>query len=194
MNNKIKGLLVLVLGAGVTFSAFAGKGHGNRGDKNRIAVKLIGTGHMYTNIVPDIDGDGMDDMAECYDLDLINLKTGKTFGTGTDCISNIRNVGGSVAADATFTVNMPKGSMVVRTKSTAAPLTNEATRADGGLYTHVAGASSHENRVLSGTGKYRSRSGTVRLNGLMDWSKYTGQPGDPLYIDCILEINLDPRW
>jgi hypothetical protein len=194
MNNKIKGLLVLALGAGVTFSAFAGKGHRNGPDKNHIAVKLIGTGHLYNTYVPDIDGDGIDDIAECYDLDLINLKTGRSFGTGTDCISNIRNVGGAAAADATFTVNMPKGSIVIRTKSTAAPLTYEATRQqDGGIFTHVAGGSSHEQRILSGTGKYRGRTGTARLNGLMDWSKYTGTLGDPLYIDCVIEIQLDPK-
>jgi hypothetical protein len=198
MNKGIKSLLVLALGAGVAVSAFAGNGHGNGhgngADKNRVMVKLIGTGHMYNQLVPDIDGDGMDDMADCFDLDLIDVKTGELIGNGSDCIANFTNVGGAGAADATFYVNTPRGSLVVRTKSTAAPVTRETTRPDGsGIFTHVAGAASHEDRVLSGTGRYRNRTGTVRLNGLMDWSKFTGQVGDPLYIDCFLEINLDPR-
>ena len=52
-------------------------------------LNLIGTGAMYEGMVPDIDGDGVDDPAMCFDVDLMDPRRGRKIGTATDCLSNV---------------------------------------------------------------------------------------------------------
>ena len=62
---------------------------------------------MYVDMVPDIDGDGNDDAAFCFDVDLIDLKNNKVIGTATDCLSNITPVGDGVSAVGTTYFHLP---------------------------------------------------------------------------------------
>jgi len=48
---------------------YAGQGQGER-----MILNLKGTGTMYVNMVPDIDGDGNENEAFCFDVDLIDLR------------------------------------------------------------------------------------------------------------------------
>ena len=75
----------------------AAAGSGNAGLPGRATVlRLLGTGEAYEGFVPDIDGDGNDDAALCFDVDLLDA-SGRKIGTATDCLSNITPVGGGLA-------------------------------------------------------------------------------------------------
>ena len=80
----------------------------------RIAVALIGTGEAFTSTTPDIDGDGIDDEATCFNLDLIDVSTGDVIGDATDCLSNITPDGDGLALVGTTTFNFPQGQLVAR--------------------------------------------------------------------------------
>lgn len=51
----------------------------NRSDNagKHLVLNLVGTGSMYENMVPDIDGDGQDDLAMCFDVQVFDaIQTG----------------------------------------------------------------------------------------------------------------------
>ena len=47
-----------------------------------VVLHLMGTGQAYEGTVPDIDGDGEDDPATCFDVDLYSA-SGQKIGTAT---------------------------------------------------------------------------------------------------------------
>ena len=77
--------LFLALCFGISFTAMAE----NKGGGKHYVFNLIGTGSMYQKDVADIDGDGVDDPAMCFDVDLINAKNQQYIGTATDCLSDV---------------------------------------------------------------------------------------------------------
>jgi len=174
------GLLLVPLGS----HAKAGK---------QLILNLVGVGDMYESTVPDIDGDGIDDDAICFDVDLLNAKNGKVIGTGTDCLSNITPVGAtglSIAATTYF--NMHEGQLVVRGNTTVQPYTAPITTPGGMNVTHITGAGGgSDNAVISGTGRFHNASGTVRLSGMVDMGGFGGNPGDPIGFDCVFFVTLD---
>lgn len=40
-------------------------------------LNLVGTGSMYENMVPDIDGDGQDNLAMCFDVQVFDAHTNR---------------------------------------------------------------------------------------------------------------------
>jgi len=74
-------ILLASLALCVPLSASAGGG-------KHLVLNLVGTGYMYEDTVPDIDGDAIDDPAICFDVELINQKNKQSVGTATDCLSN----------------------------------------------------------------------------------------------------------
>ena len=63
---------------------------GNVGLPGRATVlRLLGTAEAYDGFVPDIDGDGVDDPAVCFDVDLLDA-SGRKIGTATACLSKDR--------------------------------------------------------------------------------------------------------
>ena len=46
-------------------------------------------GVFLEDFVPDIDGDGLDDPAICFEVELINQTNQQTVGAATDCLSDL---------------------------------------------------------------------------------------------------------
>ena len=64
MNNIIRSIITTCLFLGLSFNAQA---KNNNAGKHYV-LNLVGTGAMYKGTVPDIDGDGDDDEAMCFDV------------------------------------------------------------------------------------------------------------------------------
>jgi hypothetical protein len=187
MNIKIVIIAVISIFLGMSSTASAADEKGGK----MLVMNLVGSGAMYESTVPDIDGDGADDGAICFDVDLINKKNGHLVGTATDCLSNITDVGAGKALVGTTYFYLPQGTLVTRGNTTVQPVTQGITTADGQLITHVTGAAGTDNAILEGTGRFKNSTGTVRLSGMVDMSAFTGIAGTPIAFDCLFVIILD---
>jgi hypothetical protein len=164
-----------------------------RGFKNRTTVvQLIGTDIVEERMVPDLDGDGVDDLARCFDMAVLNVRTGAQIGTGADCIANVTPVDGGLQIDATYYLYLNRGSIIIRGRNTAQPLLRETvTISDGAPYSHSVAASGDWNAKLGGTGKYRSGEARLRVSGLMNIDNVNGTAEDTAFLDLILVIEHD---
>lgn len=154
-----------------------------------LVLNLVGTGLMYEDLVPAADGLGELVTAWCFDVDLIDLKTGINVGSSTDCLDpslgNQRLSGNGLALIGTTYFNLPNGMLAIQGRTTVQPI-NWPTRE----FTHITGGNSAANAVLYGTGQYEGVSGTARLSGMVDLSRFNQTPGTPINFDCIFIINL----
>jgi len=187
MNIKIVIIAVIAIFLGISSTVSAA---GNNGGKT-LVMNLVGSGAMYESTVADIDGDGMDDDAICFDVDLFNAKNGQQVGTATDCLSNITPIGAGLGLVGTTYFNLPQGLLVTRGNTTVQPVTHGITTADGQSITHVTGAAGTDNAILEGTGRFSNSTGTVRLSGMVDMTNFAGNPGEPIVFDCLFVIILD---
>jgi len=178
--------LFLALCFGLSFNAMAK----NNGGGKQYVFNLVGTGAMYEGEVADIDGDGVDDQAWCFDVDLINAKNQQLIGTGTDCLSNVTPTGTGLALVGTTTFHLPQGDLVVRGNTTVQPVLHPTVTPSGQDITHITGASSTENAVIEGTRRFAGAVATARLSGMVDLSGFTGNVGDPITFDCLFVVNL----
>lgn len=137
-------------------------------DRVNMSMQLYGTASGYESFVPDIDGDGNDDPAVCFDLEVRDINTGLRIGDGTDCLSNITPVGDGLQVIATTYFKLPSGTLVSRGTTTVQPTTGGSPS-----FTHITGAvpDSGVNNVLSGTGAFKRAKGRVRLSGAVNLSQ-----------------------
>jgi hypothetical protein len=183
--NIISGCIVIGM-LGGPLNAYAK----DQGAGNHYVLNLVGTGAMYQDIVPDIDGDGLDDPAICFDVDLVNMNNRQTVGTATDCLSNLTPTGTGVALVGTTYFNLPQGQLVVRGKTTVQPVLQPTVTPAGHTMTHITGAASADNSVIAGTRRFAGAEGTVRLSGMVDMSGFGGNVGDPIFFDCLFVVDL----
>ena len=82
-----------------------------------MVVILEGTASPEMREVPDIDGDGIDDMADCFDVDLVDAKTKRVIGTASECLAfgDLDDQGAKPVATTTF--NFRHGTLVQRGNS-----------------------------------------------------------------------------
>ncbi|MCK4834292.1 MAG: hypothetical protein KAT12_05925, partial [Gammaproteobacteria bacterium] len=163
MNKIITGISTICLFLGISFNALA---EGNGGGKHYV-FNLIGTGAMYTSTVADIDGDGIDDPAICFDVDLVDAKNQQLVGTGTDCLSDVTPTGTGLALVGTTFFHLPEGDLVVRGKTTVQPVLQPTVTPAGQTITHTTGAAGTGNAVIDGTGRFTGAAGTARLSGMV---------------------------
>jgi hypothetical protein len=157
---------------------------GNSGLPGKADVlRLLGTGEAYAGTVPDIDGDGVDDPATCFDVDLYDA-SGKKIGTATDCLSEITPVGDGLALIGTTIFRLPNGTFVSRGYTTVQPVTTSVPTPA----THITGAIPMDgsNGVLSGTGAYASFAAQVRLSGAVNMSQLNSD--GLIAFDCLFAI------
>lgn len=156
-----------------------------------LVLNLVGTGAMYQNLVPDVNGDGADDLAMCFNLDLVDRRTNQIIGKGTDCLAMVTPTGTGVAAVGTTYFHLPGGTLITRGKTTAQPVLHPTVTPRGLTVTHITGASSNHNSVIGGTGRFAGASGIVRLSGMVSMANFTGNIGDPISFDCIFVVDLN---
>lgn len=154
-------------------------------------LNLVGTGHMYENTVPDIDGDGQDDPAMCFDVQVFDAHTNKIIGKGTDCLAKVTPTGTGVALVGTTYFHFSGGTLITRGKTSVQPVFHPTITPRGEVITHITGASSNDNAILGGTGRFAHAKGTARLSGMVNMANFSGNIGDPISFDCLFVVNLD---
>lgn len=165
--NQIALTASLALAAAALAGSPAADASGWKKRTHRIVVVLEAQNQPPSSVttIPDIDGDGMDDNADlCIDGDLVNPRTGRKVGTGTECLSFTE-----AGPIATTTFNFWRGSMTARGKMNLAPVTwlaEDHPDVDGSVgdlsgYFPAPGT----NNILKGTRRFRHASGRVRLSG-----------------------------
>lgn len=155
--------------------------------KNTIVVALRGTdtGEMRTSPVP-----GETKELLCFDVDLIDLKTGKVIGTGSDCLEVLgMDECGGLRVIGTTVFNLPQGILISRGLTTVQPTTHGSVGR-----THITGSipEAGDNSILHGTRKFQEASGPVRLSGAVTMQPDVPSAGDlTISFDCLFVIELD---
>jgi hypothetical protein len=165
-------------------SVFTRVSAGNSGlPGNAVMLRLSGTGVAYDGMVPDIDGDGNDDPAACFDVDLFDA-SGKKIGTATDCLSNITEVGGGLALVGTTIFHLPNGTFISRGNTTVQPVTTS----EPTPVTHTTGAIPMDgaNGVISGSGVFKDFQAQVRLSGAVNLSRLDSD--GEITFDCLFAV------
>lgn len=113
--NKIIASIVICMIAPLT--ANAENLHPNAG--KYLALNLTGSGSMYESTVPDIDGDGdgIDDAAMCFDVQVVDIIDNQIVDRGTDCLSKVTPTGTGVALVGTTYFHLPSGTLITRGKT-----------------------------------------------------------------------------
>ena len=159
---------------------------GAAGIGNNIVVVLGGTGTAY-------DGNGQFDQfglermdALCFDMDLVDAKTGNVIGRGSDCLSDIApsGDGGGLMMTATTFFYFPGGTIVSRGRVTVQPVLSGSPE-----FTHITGAvpSAYENNVIYGDGKFKKAYGSVRLSGAVNMSNLDV---GVIVFDCVFVLDI----
>jgi hypothetical protein len=146
-------------------------------------LRVVGTGVAYEGPVPDIDGDGEDDTATCFDVALFDA-AGRKVGTATDCLSNIEEVGDGLALVGTTIFRLRNGTFTSRGNTTVQPVTTDAPTP----ITHTTGAVPMEgdNGIIAGTGAYRNFKAQVRLGGAVNLSRLDSD--GEITFDCLFSV------
>lgn len=187
MNRKIVSIVIFSIYFGLSFTASAK----DKGGGKHYVFNLVGTGPMYESIVPDIDGDGLDDPAICFDVDLVDMKNQQFIGTATDCLSNITPAGAGVKLVGTSYFHTPFGDLVTRGNTSVQAVFHPTATPDGQNMTHITGAAGTGNAIIDGTRRFDGATGTVRLSGMVDMTNFDGNVGDPIAFNCLFIIDLD---
>lgn len=154
-------ILVTLLSAGGANAAGIGK---------NIVVLLAGeglvdgSGNQFTQL-----GLVAPDGVLCFDMDLVDAKTGNVIGSGSDCLSDIEMTDdGGMSLTATSFFHFPGGTLVSRGLVTVQPKLHGLEE-----FTHVTGAApaTSENNVIYGDGKFKDAAGSVRLSGLVNLAR-----------------------
>ena len=173
----------------LSLTAHAGNQNDNSG--KHLVLNLTGSGDMYESTVPDIDGDGVDDHAMCFDVQVVDAENNQILGKGTDCLSMATPTGTGVALVGTSYFHLPGGSLITRGKTSVQPVLHPTVTPRGLTVTHITGAASDKNSVIGGTGRFANTSGKVRLSGMVSMADFAGNVGDPIVFDCLFVVDLD---
>ena len=151
---------------------------------NGSVLRLAGTGTAYDGMVPDIDGDGDEDPALCFDVYLYD-SAGNLIGTATDCLSQITGVDNGLALIGTTIFNLPNGSFTSRGHTTVQPITTDVPTP----ITHTTGAipMPGTNGVIAGTGAYARFEAQVRLSGAVNLSRLDSH--GEITFDCLFAVD-----
>ncbi len=196
MWRKIRRMAVAGVMLAATVSLFPSATEANYRDQTRV-LNLRGEGVMYLQDMGDLDGDGISDQGMCFTVPLYDLeRNDREIGTGTDCLSLVTpSEEGGVALTGTAIFDVRKGSrrgqLVTRAATSVRPVLQPTSNADGRNFTHITGANSGENAVVSSDRGFRNASGTARLSGMVDMSSFNGEEGDTIYFDCVFIIEFD---
>ncbi|MER0202989.1 MAG: hypothetical protein DU480_03840 [Nitrosomonas sp.] len=187
---NLKKVVVLIFIYALVPLVVHAKDHDDNAGKHMV-LNLTGSGDMYESTVPDIDGDGVEDSAMCFDVKVVNAKNNQIIGRGTDCLSKVTPTGTGVALVGTTYFHLPGGSLITRGKTSVQPVLHPTVTPRGLTVTHITGAASDQNSVIGGTGRFASASGKVRLSGMVSMANFAGNVGDPIVFDCLFVVDLD---
>lgn len=155
----------------------------------RLIVLFRGTAGPDFREVPDVDGDGADDIALCIEVDLVDAKTNNIIGTGTECLAEVDLDGTGAKPVATSYLHFPQGTLISRGKINIAPVIwdptlnpdVDPTKIELTGYFPAPGTSN----VVGGTGRFANVEGQIRMSG----AARANEDGT-FTIDCIFIIDL----
>ena len=157
------------------------------GNGTNISVRLVGSAIAYDGAEL-FDAFGLTQPPEpavCFDVDLVDVKTGLVIGSASDCLSEINSIGDGLALTGTTFFFFPGGTLISQGLTTVQPVLHGS--AD---FTHITGGipQAGDNSVIYGDGKFRNAAAPVRLSGAVNLSKL-GSDGE-ITFDCMFAINL----
>lgn len=154
-------------------------------DRQTLVLQLRGVASPYTcEIPPTAKGTTM---ATCFDVDLVNLKTGKIVGTGTDAIADVEPVGDAMTLTNTTFFRLSGGTIVSRTLVNILPL---LVQTDPSVTVSTLGFPvPGEKNIIATTGKYKNLTGTSTLTGAANNQLPNGQLG----FSCNFVLKLETK-
>jgi hypothetical protein len=160
---------------------------------NNISVRLVGTSTAYdgTALFNDFDiALPAEGPIDCFDVDLVDAKTGNVIGTAADCLTDIslsESDNGALVTGTTFFF-FPGGTIVSRGLTTVQPVLHGSAN-----FTHITGAipDPSDDSIRYGDGKFQNADGPVRLSGTVNLGSWGG-PGTPTPIefDCLFILSI----
>jgi hypothetical protein len=186
MKSIIKANVFLVIVATLLSASWANAA----GIGKNIVVLLAGTGYA-DNSGNQFVQHGLavpENLVACFDMDLVDAKTGNVIGSGTDCLSGVTQIptdnGLAMSLTATSFFHFPGGTLVSQGAVTVQPKLHGLTD-----YSHVVGAapSPTENNVIYGDGKFKNAAGSVRLSGLVNLANFGS---GIILFDCLFIIDI----
>ena len=170
----------------------------DNGAGKRYVFNLIGEATAYQSTVPDPNGEPGEVLnADCFDVDLVDMKNKRLIGTATDCLS-VQDVIGDfefIRLIGTTTFNLPEGSVTTQGLTTVAKVQQPThtpptpSTPNGVAVTHITGAAGAGNAIIDGTRRFRNASGTARLSGMVDLTLLLTD--GIITFDCIFVVDLD---
>ena len=154
---------------------------------NNIVVRLAGTATAYegNDLFNEFGLTPLD--ALCFDVDLIDAKTGNVIGAASDCLSGITpsvTDNGTMLTGTTFFF-FPGGTLISQGLTTVQPVLHGSPDS-----THITGAvpSPSGEGVVYGDGKFQNASGPVRLSGAVNLSMLDSD--GQITFDCVFVIDI----
>ena len=175
-------ILMLIIASFLTTNWANASGIGNN-----IAVRLAGTGQAYAGDEL-FEAFGLTPLgANCFDLDLVDAKTGNIIGSASDCLSGITpsiTDNGIMLTGTTFFF-FPGGTLISQGLTTVQPVLHGSSG-----FTHITGAvpSPGDNGVIYGDGKFKNAVGSVRLSGAVNLSALNSD--GQITFDCVFIIDI----
>jgi len=121
--------------------------------------------------------------ANCFDLRLVDVAKNEVIGAATDCLSDFA----PDSLTGTTVFNFREGSLITRGRTTVQPISESALPSPS---THITGSIPFPgtNQVLSGTGKFHGKTGTIRLSGAVNLMRLASN--NEITFDCVFVLDL----
>jgi hypothetical protein len=157
-----------------------------------IVVQLLGKADGFLRPVPAPDGGQRPDDAICFQVPMFDVPTGLQLGTALDCLSDIVDDedGGVTLTDTTIFRFPRNGRLVSYGRVSIRPLQDEESAPAS---THITGSvplPGTKNIITrSGTQRFEGATGSVRLSGAVNMSKFVDE--NVIDFNCLFVIELD---
>lgn len=157
----------------------------------RYVFNLLGTAMATPGMVPDPMNPGAQMSADCFEVDLIDMKNRRHVGHAVDCLT-VQDVIGDfefIRLIGTTTFYLPQGSVTTQGYTTVAKVQQVTESPAIGLITHFTAAAGTGNAIIGGTKRFNNATGTSRLSGLVNLSELLTT--NEITFDCIFVVDID---
>ena len=176
--------LVVIAGiVGVTYLMLGNSGAEAREGPQNFVVALQGTA---TGVETSLGS-----KVFCFDVDMVDLATGRVIGVGTDCLdtnpTSMIPIGGDggFGIENTTTFHLPGGTITSVGRTTVQPAEDDGT----GRAMFITGEVSDAPNI-TGTGRFEGATGSTRLSGIVDMTHFLDGHGT-ITFDCIFVIDIN---
>ena len=162
-----------------------------KGGGKHYVFNLVGTATATAGMVPDPDNPGDEMSADCFEVDLIDMKNRRHIGKAVDCLSVQEVIGDFefIRLIGTTTFHLPQGSVTTQGFTTVAKVQQVTESPAIGMITHFTAAAGTGNAIIDGTKRFKNATGTSRLSGLVNLANLL-TIGE-ITFDCIFVVDID---